>query len=176
MKLNHLNLTVSNVPETCHFLEKHFAFKRFGGREPNEAIGFLSDDNGMVFALFRAAIGTELKYPPGFHVGFIQESEERVNEINERLRADGYHVAKPAHLHGSWTFYLSRPEDSPSKSSAELVHFVTTCQCTDPETALAGGQPWVRRCKQCRDCWDDFVRSFGDRPLRDKSPSEGRFG
>jgi len=109
MKLNHLNLTVSNVPETCHFLEKHFAFKRFGGREPNEAMGFLSDDNGMVLALFRAAIGAELKYPPGFHVGFIQESEERVNEINERLRADGYHVAKPAHLHGSWTFYFKSP-------------------------------------------------------------------
>jgi catechol 2,3-dioxygenase-like lactoylglutathione lyase family enzyme len=30
MKLNHLNLTVSNVPETHRFLEKHFGFKGYG--------------------------------------------------------------------------------------------------------------------------------------------------
>ncbi|HYU45444.1 MAG TPA: VOC family protein [Terriglobales bacterium] len=109
MKLNHLNLTVSNVPETHRFLEKHFGLKGFAGREPNEAMSFLSDDNGMVLALFRAANGAEVKYPPGFHVGFIQESEERVNQINESLRADGHHVAKPARLHGSWTFYFKSP-------------------------------------------------------------------
>ena len=109
MKLNHLNLTVSNVQETCRFLEKHFGFKGFGGMEPNEKMEFLSDDNGMVLALFRGSNGNEVKYPPGFHIGFIQESERRVNEINEALLADGYHVAKPARLHGSWTFYFKAP-------------------------------------------------------------------
>jgi hypothetical protein len=69
MKLNHLNVTVSNVPETHRFLEKHFALKSYGGREPGEAMSFLSDDNGMVLALTRAARGTEVQYPPGFHVG-----------------------------------------------------------------------------------------------------------
>jgi len=83
MKLNHLNLTVSNVLETHRFLVKHFGLKDFGTLAPREAMSFLSDDNGMVLALFRAAAGTELKYPPGFHIGFVQESEERVNEINE---------------------------------------------------------------------------------------------
>jgi lactoylglutathione lyase len=109
MKLNHLNLTVSNVPEAHHFLEKHFGLKGYGGREPGEAMSFLSDDNGMVLALFRAAKGTEAKYPAGFHIGFIQESAERVNEINQRLLDDGYDVAKPARLHGSWTFYFKAP-------------------------------------------------------------------
>jgi catechol 2,3-dioxygenase-like lactoylglutathione lyase family enzyme len=109
MKVNHLNLTVSNVPEAHHFLEKHFGLKGYGGGEPGEAMSFLSDDNGMVLALFRAAKGTELKYPAGFHIGFIQESEERVNEINQRLREDGYDVAKPSRLHGSWTFYFKAP-------------------------------------------------------------------
>src|SRR5713101_5799033 len=52
IKLNHLNLTASNVLETYRFLEKHFGLKGLGG-EPREAMGFLSDDNGMVLALFR---------------------------------------------------------------------------------------------------------------------------
>jgi lactoylglutathione lyase len=109
MKLNHLNLTVSNVLETHRFLEKYFGWKGYGEMEPREAMSFLSDDNGMVLGLFRAAKGTEVKYPPGFHIGFIQDGEERVNEINQRLREDGYEVAKPARLHGSWTFYFKAP-------------------------------------------------------------------
>jgi hypothetical protein len=37
---------------------------------------------------------------------FIQESEGRVNNINERLRKDSYEVAKPGRLCGGWTFYF----------------------------------------------------------------------
>jgi catechol 2,3-dioxygenase-like lactoylglutathione lyase family enzyme len=36
MKLNHLNVTVSNVPETHRFLEKHFGLKSYGRREPGK--------------------------------------------------------------------------------------------------------------------------------------------
>ncbi len=109
MKLNHLNLTVSDVPQAHHFLEKHFGLKGYRGMEPREAMSFLSDDNGTLVALFRAAKGTEAKYPAGFHIGFIQESEQQVDEINQRLREDGYEVPKPARLHGSWTFYFKAP-------------------------------------------------------------------
>ncbi|HTT17898.1 MAG TPA: hypothetical protein VMG82_03070 [Candidatus Sulfotelmatobacter sp.] len=31
MKLNHLNLTVSNVPDAHHFLEKFFGLKGYNG-------------------------------------------------------------------------------------------------------------------------------------------------
>ena len=109
MKLNHLNLTVSNVPETHRFLEKYFGLKSIAGTKPSEAVGFMSDDNGLILALFRVAKGAELKYPPGFHIGFIQESDERVDEINQRLHDDGYDVPKPSRMHGSWTFYFNGP-------------------------------------------------------------------
>ena len=109
MKLNHLNLSVSNVPETFHFLEKYFGLKNYGSLNVSDAMGFMSDDNGLILALFRGAKGMELKYPAGFHIGFVQQSEEQVNEINQRLREDGYKVAKPARLHGSWTFYFQSP-------------------------------------------------------------------
>src|SRR5690348_8833004 len=108
MKLNHLNLTVSDVLATHSFLVKHFGFKDYGPLAPSEAMSFLSDDNGLVLALFRGRDG-KVSYPPGFHIGFVQESEERVNQINNRLREDGFKVPKPARLHGSWTFYFQAP-------------------------------------------------------------------
>jgi lactoylglutathione lyase len=109
VKLNHLNLTVSNVPDAHRFLEKYFGLRGYNGMEPREGMSFLHDDNGMLLALFRASKGTEANYPAGFHIGFIQESEEQVNQINQRLRADGYQVPQPARLHGSWTFYFQAP-------------------------------------------------------------------
>src|SRR5262249_27605188 len=52
---------------------------------------------------------SEVKYPATFHIGFIQESEGRVNEINQRLKDDGFNVPPPSKQHGSWTFYFPAP-------------------------------------------------------------------
>lgn len=52
---------------------------------------------------------SEVKYPGMFHIGFRQESDEQVNEINQHLKDDGYRVPTPKHFHGSWTFYLQAP-------------------------------------------------------------------
>jgi lactoylglutathione lyase len=108
MKLNHLNLTVTNVPETQKFLQKYFELRDSGG---NNNIAFLTDDNDLVLTLTSMKVGkeTEVKYPATFHIGFIQESEERVNEINRRLREDGFDVPPPSRQHGSWTFYFPAP-------------------------------------------------------------------
>jgi lactoylglutathione lyase len=69
-------------------------------------MAFLSDDNGMVLSLMNVKIGreSEVKYPATFHIGFIQESEEQVDEINRCLKADGFDVPPPSRQHGSWTF------------------------------------------------------------------------
>jgi hypothetical protein len=32
-----------------------------------------------------------------------------VNEINKRLKDDGYDVPAPSRQHGSWTFYFRAP-------------------------------------------------------------------
>jgi catechol-2,3-dioxygenase len=108
MNLNHLNLTVTDVSETQRFLEKYFGLRNQGG---NNNIGFLSDDNGLVLSLTSMKVGkeTEVKYPATFHIGFIQESAERVNEINRRLKEDGFDVPPPSRQHGAWTFYFQAP-------------------------------------------------------------------
>lgn len=108
MKLNHLNLTVTNVLETHQFLETYFGMRNMGG---NNNIAFLTDENGMVLTLTSMKLGreSEVKYPATFHIGFGQESEERVNEINKRLKDDGFDVPQPSRQHGSWTFYFLAP-------------------------------------------------------------------
>jgi len=108
MILNHINLTVTDVLESQKFLERYFGLEPSGG---NKNIALLRDDAGMVLTLTSMALGREqeVKYPASFHIGFGQENEERVNEINARLKADGYDVPPPSRQHGSWTFYFHAP-------------------------------------------------------------------
>ena len=108
MKLNHLNLTVTNPMDAHGFLVKYFGLKP---GKANNNMAFLSDDNGMVLSLMNVRLGkeSEVKYPATFHVGFIQENEQRVNEINQQLKADGFDLPPPSEQHGSWTFYFNAP-------------------------------------------------------------------
>jgi catechol 2,3-dioxygenase-like lactoylglutathione lyase family enzyme len=108
MKLNHLNLTVTNVPDTARFLETYFGMRNMGG---NNNIGFLTDENDIMLTLTSMKVGgeSEVKYPATFHIGFGQQSEERVNAINQRLKDDGFDVPPPSRQHGSWTFYFRAP-------------------------------------------------------------------
>ena len=108
MKLNHLNLTVTDVPATRELLERYFGLRIMGG---NDNLALLSDDNGLVLTLTSMKFGneTEVRYPATFHIGFAQENQERVNEINRRLREDGFEVPPPSRQHGAWTFYFRAP-------------------------------------------------------------------
>ncbi|WP_165231972.1 VOC family protein [Aquisphaera insulae] len=108
MKLNHLNLSVTDVTAARSFLQTYFGLQDGGG---NSNIAFLRDDNGMVLTLTHMKVGgeTEVRYPATFHVGFIQESEARVDELNRRLKDDGFDVPPPSRQHGSWTFYFQAP-------------------------------------------------------------------
>jgi lactoylglutathione lyase len=118
MTLNHLNLTVTDPVETSLFLAKYFGLRAQGG---NGGMQMLYDDRGMVLTLIKgrtedrapndgaAGRPANVKYPSSFHIGFIQESRERVDEINQQLRDDGVEVAAPSHQHGSWTFYFTAP-------------------------------------------------------------------
>lgn len=102
MKLNRLNLIVTNVKATHDFLQTYSGLESLG--KPNKNMGFLTDDKGIILSMFR---GNEVSYPDTFHIGFIQESNEKVDEINARLKADGYDVPPPSQQHGSWTFYFT---------------------------------------------------------------------
>ncbi|GHO70257.1 glyoxalase [Ktedonobacter sp. SOSP1-52] len=102
MKLNHVNLTVTDVPATANFLETCFGLRNQGG---NKGFTVLFDDDNLVLTLMKAG---QVSYPGTFHIGFVQESEERVNEIYQRLKDDGFEMKPPERSH-AWTFYVQAP-------------------------------------------------------------------
>ena len=103
MKLNHLNLSVTDVPAAADFLEQYFGLRK----QPSDKKSFcaLFDDDGLVLTLMKAA---NVTYPGTFHIGFGQESEQRVNEMYQRLKGDGFDVSPPQRSH-AWTFYVQAP-------------------------------------------------------------------
>lgn len=105
MGLNHLNLAVTDVPTTREFFETYFGFTS-SERVRSDKLAVMFGDDGMVFTLMKS---DRASYPDTFHIGFVQESEERVDEINRRLKDDGYEVGEPRKFHGSWTFYFQAP-------------------------------------------------------------------
>ena len=102
MNINHINLTVTDVPAAANFLEKYFGLVNHGGDQKFTA---LFDDNQMVVTLMKAA---QVNYPVTFHIGFGQENREQVNAINQRLKDDGFDVKSPE-MHHAWTFYVHAP-------------------------------------------------------------------
>jgi catechol 2,3-dioxygenase-like lactoylglutathione lyase family enzyme len=103
MKINHLNLTVTDVQAAGRFLETYFGLVSAAARGDNFAAMF--DDDRFVLTLMK---GNEVSYPKTFHVGFPQKNEEAVNEMHRRLKEDGYEVTAPVHAHG-YTFYVKAP-------------------------------------------------------------------
>ena len=105
MNINHLNLTVTDVRAASEFLQRYFGLRSMGG---NAGMAFVTDDNGFVLSLMKAGKNVDVTYPGNFHVGFFVESEAKVDEINGRLKEDGFDVAPPERLH-AYTFYVSAP-------------------------------------------------------------------
>jgi catechol 2,3-dioxygenase-like lactoylglutathione lyase family enzyme len=109
MKLNHLNLTVTDVRAAANFLETYFGLRSMGG---NAGMQFLTDDAadwGFVLTLMKARRATPVEYPGNFHIGFFVESAAKVDDINRRLREDGYAVDPPENNGHAYGFYVEAP-------------------------------------------------------------------
>jgi lactoylglutathione lyase len=103
MKLNHLGMTVTDTVTTRNFLEKYFGLEPMG--KVSTKMVHLRDGNGLILSLFK---GEKITSPETTHIGFMQESEEKVNEIYQRLKDDGFAVEPPQRSHG-YTFYVVAP-------------------------------------------------------------------
>lgn len=109
MKLNHINLTVTDIPAATDFLVRYFGMRDLGG---NNGMGFLTDhetDYGFVLTLMKASEGTQSRYPATFHIGFFVESEDVVNAVHRRLKADDFDVPEPEQTGHSYGFYVKAP-------------------------------------------------------------------
>lgn len=105
MKLNHLHLMVTDVRSASTFLERYFGLQNNGG---NDGLTVLIDDDGLVLTLMKIGRTSNNKYPDNFHIGFFVESEVKVDQINRRLKKDGYEVSPPERHH-AYSFYVGAP-------------------------------------------------------------------
>lgn len=108
MRMNHINLAVSDVPASRGFFETYFGLKCIAESDRDKLV-VLVDDAQCFVTLSNFASVDEVSYPKSFHVGFFQPSREKVDEIFERLEADGLNPKTRREFHGAWTFYLRAP-------------------------------------------------------------------
>ena len=109
MKLNHLNLTVTDVRAATTFLVRYFGMRDIGG---NEGMGFLTDDDhewGFVLTLMKANKESQANYPGNFHIGFFIDVKETVDELYRRLKEDGFDAPAPEDTGHSYGFYVEAP-------------------------------------------------------------------
>jgi lactoylglutathione lyase len=106
MKMDHVNLTVHNVPEASAFFKKHFGYRDMF-EDNNAGMAVLTDGSDMHVNLMK---GSGASYPEYFHIGFDLETEAKVSAMYERLTQDGLQLEPPEHTAwGSWTFHFQCP-------------------------------------------------------------------
>ncbi|MEO7715426.1 MAG: VOC family protein [Capsulimonas sp.] len=106
MTLNHLNLCVRDVPEARTLFTTYFGFRALTEKE-KPPLAVLEGENGFVLVLSRFTDETPV-YPKAFHIGFMQESPEKVWEVYRTLQAGGVTLPhEPRPVHGSFGFYFT---------------------------------------------------------------------
>jgi catechol 2,3-dioxygenase-like lactoylglutathione lyase family enzyme len=87
MKVNHIDLQVSDVSRARRFFEEHFGLRcRFQRREE---LAMLEDDAGLELGVSNLFGSAPPVYPPDFHIGFILTTEAGVRAAHERLQRAG---------------------------------------------------------------------------------------
>jgi catechol 2,3-dioxygenase-like lactoylglutathione lyase family enzyme len=97
IKLNHINLAVSDVPELTRFFETGFGFRVTEQRGAGKFAVLLGED-GFALVLMHDKKVVSNTYPAAFHVGFRLPSEDQVKHHHARIVDAGFEAPEPAIL------------------------------------------------------------------------------
>jgi len=106
MKLNHLDLHVSNVQETVLFFERFFDLRLTTSRT-SPAIAILDDEAGFVLVLQRNPAPS---YPEGFHLGFLVDDAETVRRTQAAAKSAGVEVSDVVVNNRGTMVYFAMPD------------------------------------------------------------------
>jgi predicted enzyme related to lactoylglutathione lyase len=105
MKLNHINLVVTNVAEAILFFETYFCFTCTEVKG-DHIVAILKNVDGFTLVIMTAK--EEIQYPDVFHIGFMQNTGEAVNDIYRTLISNGVAIANPPKkIRDSFGFYFT---------------------------------------------------------------------
>jgi len=109
--LKHLNLAVPNVAETSAFFETYFGFRCLEVKGDN-IIAILKDNDDFILTISNFQKAQTVSYPADFHIGFVQETPEKVMGMYQTLKENGIDVGKEPHNYGgrgTMSFYVTAP-------------------------------------------------------------------
>jgi catechol 2,3-dioxygenase-like lactoylglutathione lyase family enzyme len=109
MRLNHLNLTVTDVEAAADFLTTYFGLTRQGGNAGMTLLTDVPGFDGMILTLMKAKPSTFRGYPETFHIGFYVDDRPEVDRLSARLRGDGFDAGPPEDTGHSYGFYVNAP-------------------------------------------------------------------
>jgi catechol 2,3-dioxygenase-like lactoylglutathione lyase family enzyme len=108
MKLNHINLPVSDVASSRDFFAKYFGMVT--SMELGRGVmSMMRDEGGMVLILSHFHKNEEIHYHKDFHIGFFFDSRQEVDDMHARMIADGLDADAPRTFPGRYGFYLQSP-------------------------------------------------------------------
>lgn len=105
MKLNHLDLQVSDIHQAKDFFETHFGLRCVYTRRSE--IALFEDDSGFSFGVSNLFGDTKAPvYPPDFHFGFILETASAVETLYEHLKSAGVAVKADLQIGGPNLYFI----------------------------------------------------------------------
>ena len=106
MTINHLNLPVTDVTKAVHFFESYFDFS-CQTLKGDAVVAVLTNPDQFVLVLMRDK-SREPTYPKSFHVGFLLNSPQAVEEQHKKLTLGSISLAQsPQPIRDSYGFYFS---------------------------------------------------------------------
>lgn len=106
MKLNHINLVVTDVAAATQFFEKYFDFRCIEVKG-NDAISILKGTDDFSLVLMKSK-DADIQYPRAFHIGFMLSGRRDMSAIHAKMKDDGLDVGtEPANIRNSYGFYFT---------------------------------------------------------------------
>ena len=110
MKLNHVDLQVSDVNRARDFFVSHFDFRVVFQRR--EEIALLEDEAGLSLGVSNLFKSAPPVYPPDFHIGFILNTEKELRAQYDRLRSAGVAMKTEVSIGGPNLYFMCVGPDS----------------------------------------------------------------
>jgi catechol 2,3-dioxygenase-like lactoylglutathione lyase family enzyme len=106
MKLNHINLVVTNVAEAIGFFETYFNFK-CAETKGNNIVSVLKGEDGFTLVIMSNK-NEQPNYPDAFHIGFMLSDENEVSEAYSKLKSGEIEVGQePRKIRDGFGFYFN---------------------------------------------------------------------
>ncbi|HEY8958448.1 VOC family protein [Chitinophaga sp.] len=109
MQLNHLNLSVKDVPAARALFETYFGFT-CNDPKLNDTLSVLNGSDGFILVLMNQRMNEHGNhtYPDVFHIGFYLEDETAVNTMWEQLKNGGIEPQQtPQVMRKTFGFYFT---------------------------------------------------------------------